>query len=88
MNDSPKLLFAMYFFVILKFIDKINLLDGILTSLDVDYTSLAKTTHFWDWYYILIQCRVNRSSVGAGAKLCGDMAQDVEKKPQKTSKFL
>ena len=42
---------------------KIYLLDGILTSLDVDYTFLAKTTHFWDWYYTLIQCMVNRSGI-------------------------
>ena len=46
MNDSPRLPFAMYFGGFFKFIDKFNLLDGILTSLDVDYTSLAKTTHF------------------------------------------
>ena len=43
MNDSPRLLFVIYFF---KFNDKIYLLDGIFTSLDVDYTFLAQTTHF------------------------------------------
>ena len=34
MNDSPRLPFAMYFGGFFKFIDKINLLDGILTCLD------------------------------------------------------
>ena len=47
MNDSRRLLFAMYFlYIFFKFVDKIYLLDGILTSLDVNYTFLAKTTHF------------------------------------------
>ena len=49
------------FYIFCKFVDKICLLDVILTSLDVDYTFLAKITHFWYWFYTLIQCRVNRS---------------------------
>ena len=43
MNDSPRLLhvlFVIYFCNFLKF----N--DGIFASLDVDYTFLARTTHF------------------------------------------